>query len=342
MKPLISLIIPVYNVEEYILECLESVKRQTFNDMEVIIVNDGTPDKSIELAKSFIEDNRLENYFILEKENGGLSSARNFGLLKARGEWVFFLDSDDYLEPNCMELLADLAKKRDTDLVIGGYQAYDEQTGKTEKWNDYPLEYGVLPQDFRGLHSFSFCFSRLYKKQIIDDNKLVFDERIEYAEDNAWQFDYNRFVKSYSCTNTVLCTYRINRAGSLTSKLIHPKMKYYIAEHMYRFFDEFEFEDLKKAFSENQKLLRVVWGVHSTAVVNDILDKKYLEAKQKIKMPLTKEMLNNYIPRSKKDKFFIFLFKGSFSLLKFFVLVYYGNFEKLRKSKMITKLSRIK
>ena len=331
MRPLISIIIPVYNVEKYIIECLESVKNQTFTDFEVIVVNDGTKDNSAIIAQEYIEKNNLTNFYIINKENGGLSSARNAGLDNAKGKWIYLLDSDDWLEPDAMQILVDCLNKYDVDLVIEGYQAYDESTGAVEVWNNYPFEYGVLPDDLWGLHSFSFSVARLYKKSIIDEHKVRFDERIEYAEDNAWQFDYNSHVKSYACTNRVGYNYRINRSGSLTDRLITPKMKYHIAEHMYRFYELLDEKTIFDSLKKNPRLLSVTWGVLSTNVVNDILDKKYDDAKAKMKTTIAKSINQFLAPRSKKERLFFWLWKHSFLLLRMFVVVYYGNFEKIRR-----------
>ena len=102
-EPLISIVIPVYNTQEYIIACLESITKQTYKNYEVIIVNDGSTDKSEEVISSFIEANKLEKFHLLNKENGGVSSARNLGLARAKGEWVTFVDSDDWIEPGFLE-----------------------------------------------------------------------------------------------------------------------------------------------------------------------------------------------------------------------------------------------
>ncbi len=340
MNPLISVVIPVYNVEKYIIECLESVKAQTFTDFEAIIVNDGTKDKSAILAQNFIEKNNLSNFRIINKPNGGLSSARNTGLDNAKGKWIYFLDSDDWMEPDALKDLVDCLGNKDVDIVIGGYQAFDQLTGKKEKWNNYPLEYGKFPDDLWAYHSFSFVVSRLYSKQIIDKNNLRFDERIEYAEDNAWQFDYGCCVKSYACTNKVGYNYRINREGALTSSLVTPKMKYYIGEHMMRFYDLLDEDTMYKSLKDNPRLLSVTWGVLSTSVVNDILDKKIKSAKQKMKLPLSRIVTRVFTPRSMKEKIFFLLWKKSFACLKMFVITYYRNFDKLRRTKFMQKMSK--
>ena len=342
MKPLISVIIPVYNVEQYIVECLESVRVQTFHDYEVIIVNDGTKDRSAELTANFIKEHGLANWCIVDKENGGLSSARNAGMDVARGDWIFFVDSDDWIEPKALEVLTDCLRRNPADLVIGGYQAYDQTTGTTEVWSDYPCDFGVMPRDLGKLHSFSMCWGRLYKKTIIDQHSLRFDERIQYAEDNPWQFDYIQRISAFSCTNQVIYNYRINRAGALTSQHVTPRMKYHNAEYMYRFYATVDKQLAADSLKENPRLLSVTWGVLTTNVVNHILDNEYSTARKKIHSELSRAVITAFAPRSKKEKIFLWLWKYSFVLLCAFVKVYYGNFETLHKSKLLQVLSKRK
>ena len=112
----LSLIIPVYNVEKYLERCLESVVNQTFKDIEIIIVNDGSTDNSKSIIEKYLKQypEKIKYY---EKENGGLSSARNYGLKYATGEYVAFLDSDDYVEPTMYEEMYNTAKKENSDMV---------------------------------------------------------------------------------------------------------------------------------------------------------------------------------------------------------------------------------
>jgi len=93
--PLFSIIVPIYNVELYLKECLDSILSQTFNDFELILVNDGSTDKSGDIAKEY--KNKYNNIKLIDKENGGLSSARNAGIKKAIGDYILFIDSDDML-----------------------------------------------------------------------------------------------------------------------------------------------------------------------------------------------------------------------------------------------------
>ena len=131
----ISIIIPIYNVEKYVAECLNSVISQTYDHskIECIIVDDCTPDKSMDIVNKIIGEYKGEMTFITRrhKENEGLSSARNTGISIATGEYLYFLDSDDYIYPNSLELLMEgIGKNRDIDMVVGNF--FDERINKLQ------------------------------------------------------------------------------------------------------------------------------------------------------------------------------------------------------------------
>ena len=115
MKPKISIIIPMYNVEKYLRRCLDSVKNQTFKDWQAICVDDGSPDKSGEIAEEYASHDK--RFVVVHKENGGLSDARNAEMKKVQGEYVMYLDSDDFIHPQTMEIAYGLAQKNGTDIV---------------------------------------------------------------------------------------------------------------------------------------------------------------------------------------------------------------------------------
>ena len=114
--PKVSVIVPFYNVEGYIEKCLETLVNQTLKDIEIILVNDGSKDRSIDIVKKFLKQ-YPEKIVYLEKENGGLSDARNFAIPYARGEYIAFLDSDDYVEKDMYQLMYDMAQKEKSDMV---------------------------------------------------------------------------------------------------------------------------------------------------------------------------------------------------------------------------------
>ncbi len=122
MKPKISIIIPMYNVEKYLRRCLDSVLHQTFTDWQAICVDDGSPDNSGKIAEEYAS--RDKRFVVVHKENGGLSDARNAGLPKATGEYIMYLDSDDFIHPQTMEIAYNLAQKNKSDIVSFTYDRF--------------------------------------------------------------------------------------------------------------------------------------------------------------------------------------------------------------------------
>lgn len=128
MNKLISVIMPVYNVESYLAEAIESVLAQRYADFELIIVNDGSTDSSLDICQKFaIMDSRVTLY---SKKNGGLSSARNYGIARAKGEYLFFIDSDDMLTPDCLEHLYGALMKSGADVAVANHQKFFDKIEK--------------------------------------------------------------------------------------------------------------------------------------------------------------------------------------------------------------------
>ncbi len=126
MIPKVSIIIPVYNVEKYLKECLNSVVNQTLKEIEIICVDDGSTDNSLSILEEYAKkDNRIN---LLKQENSGAGAARNKGLDSARGEYIYFLDSDDFLELNAIEILYNQIAKNQADICFFKFYKYNQQT----------------------------------------------------------------------------------------------------------------------------------------------------------------------------------------------------------------------
>lgn len=116
MLETISIIIPIYDVESYLRKCLDSIMEQSFPYFELLLINDGSTDASAQICQEYVEKDDRIRYF--EKENGGVSSARNFGIKHSRGEYITFIDSDDWVEPNYLEIFYKSIKEQDADIVV--------------------------------------------------------------------------------------------------------------------------------------------------------------------------------------------------------------------------------
>lgn len=206
MAPRVSIIIPAYNVEEYIEEMLESVQDQTFVDYEVIIINDGSTDGTKLIIDEFCKnDNRFRSY---TQENQGVSSARNKGLDLANGEFVVFYDSDDTIPQRSLEFMYYTAKKRHAELVIGIMEMifihgpvkleHTVNLGKTEIINKY---------DINILWTFSLA-NKIFKRSLIEEKKLRFLP-LKHAEDGLFVIDYLFSCKTIAGCNAVTYQYRM-------------------------------------------------------------------------------------------------------------------------------------
>lgn len=193
----ISVIIPVYNVKKYLKKCINSVISQTYKNLEIILVDDGSPDSCPEMCDDFAKkDTRIK---VIHKKNGGLSSARNAGLDITTGQYVYFLDSDDYIEKETLETMLTTMQKNKVDIVIAGAQPFYIGKNKPERF-DYMVNYFnttneqsiFKPKSIMKL--FPVAWGKLYKKNIIDKYNLHFDEGL-INEDESFNWYYNTKIK---------------------------------------------------------------------------------------------------------------------------------------------------
>lgn len=178
--PKVSVIIPVYNTEKYLSKCLDSLVSQTLQDIEIICINDGSTDNSLELLKSYAQqDKRIK--IINFKENQGVSRARNAGIRVATGEYIGFADSDDTVDLNFYEKLYDKAKETDADVVKGDLK----EIFPNRKIIFYPQNEAILKYQNKFCFYLSFT-SAIYRLELIKTNKIFFSHRLIYTEDLVW------------------------------------------------------------------------------------------------------------------------------------------------------------
>lgn len=209
--PKLSIIVPVYNVEKYIDKCIESLVNQTLQEIEIIIVNDGSKDRSEEKIEKFVKKYPTKIKY-LEKKNGGLSSARNLGLDYATGEYIAFLDSDDYVEKNMYEEMYKLAKKENSDMVECDF-IWEWEYGK--KVFDKRKEYQYPDKDKRQIMKKPrvVVWNKIYKREII--NKTRFSEGLIY-EDLEFFYKIVPYLKKISYINKYFVHY-IQRKDSISN-----------------------------------------------------------------------------------------------------------------------------
>ena len=213
--PKISIIIPVFNVENYITECLQSVIRQTYiGDIECILVDDCGNDNSISIAKEFIStyNGKIRFDILYHNHNRGLSAARNTGVSAATGDYLYFFDSDDYLDDGCMEILTKPLEKRDYDVVLGDFRLFGnpkdivflhELTGETIGNNE------IFHKTYVNRSIFMMACNKLIKRSLFIKNDLSFIEG-QLHEDELWTYKLTNVIDSMYVQHVITYHYRIH------------------------------------------------------------------------------------------------------------------------------------
>ena len=221
---LISVIVPVYNICEYISDCIESILSQTSTNWECILVDDGSTDGSEKICDKYASE--YDNVFVIHKINGGLAAARNSGVAAARGDYLYFLDGDDLLIPSALELLQNSMLGLDVDLVIGHMSSFYDSS------EPIPFNYIVKDSWVRGISgkkAFENIINKqgnimmgvrgLYNKSFLLENNLLFDPYYRYSEDQEWTPRvFEKANRVVSC-ETPVYLYRTGRPGSLMNSI---------------------------------------------------------------------------------------------------------------------------
>ena len=215
---LISVIVPIYNVENYLRQCLDSVLGQTFKNFEVLLVNDGSSDSSGDICREYVEKDSRFHYF--EKENGGLSDARNYGIERAQGEYLTFIDSDDFVNEKHLENLFLASRLTNADITIGGFSRFEN--GTFWLYQDYfssdSLVSFTSAQAIQHLDSmfdvpflnFSTAWGKLFKRELFSELRFPYGK---YAEDQFIIWKLYLKARSIYTFNVDSYVYRINKNG---------------------------------------------------------------------------------------------------------------------------------
>ena len=218
---LISIIVPVYNVEKYIAECLDSVVAQTYKgDIECIIVNDCTPDNSMSVVKDFIDSysGNIAFSVINHAQNRGLSAARNTGINAAKGDYIYFLDSDDLITPECIELLATPLEHREYEMVVADIVTFGEERGCPRlglEQGEY--EGNEIVDSYLERLLYTMAVNKLCSRDFILKNKCLFKEGILH-EDELWGFLVAYKLKTMYAINKETYRYRMHGNSIMANK----------------------------------------------------------------------------------------------------------------------------
>ena len=300
---LISIVIPVYNAEKYLGGCLNSIQNQTYKNFEVILVNDGSIDNSESICKSFVEADTRFRYYL--KGNGGASSARNFGLNHVTGDYITFIDADDWVEENHLEVLINNIKENNSDMAVSSIKKFDNSNNfyfrvysNEEK---YLLNYNklnrveflvILPKLIPANNSYKVAVSKLFKKELVTD--VRFDESIVYGEDLEFFFKIYNNINSISYIDEVTYVYRLHdeRSSSKFGQL-HMEQELAIYKKMYE-----RIEELGLPTIHYVNTLRNLLDYRKDYLDNRDLYNEYVEFLEKIEKKITypKELISIIVP----------------------------------------------
>lgn len=247
-----SIVIPVYNVEKYLNECVDSVLCQSFSDYELILVDDGSTDKSGEICDEYAK-NHPEKVCALHKPNGGLSDARNVGTAAAKGKYITYIDSDDYLtSPDFLKDLYENLSQTEADIVLYKFSKFYDETKKLDECTfDLPVSNGENSDEYllnlvKNDAYYGMAWIKAFKSSIVKENGVTFEKGL-LGEDMDWYFSLILNVKTVSSINKSYIAYR-QRAGSITKSL---KLKnltdfIYILEKWSKIIENAEISETKK------------------------------------------------------------------------------------------------
>lgn len=312
----VSVIVPVYNVEKFLPKCLDSLVNQTFKEYEIIIVNDGSPDNSQDIINLYKEKHpKLIRSFI--KKNGGLSDARNYGIDKARGEYIMFIDSDDYVTSDIVEKLYNCIEKEQSDIAVCNFIRINSKGKEIKNYNYNPGTVNILNNKQILFNQPTAC-NKIYKRELFKD--LRFDKGKYYE-------DLRLINKLYLKCNKVafiddFCYYYVERANSIMQDT-NIKRNIDIIDAVKSIIDFYKDEKKYDAFKDEIEFLMIDNIIISTFTRIICSNKQY-----KDQLKGYWDFINKEFPNYKNNKYINKLdFKRR--------IIYYLN---SRKSYFITKL----
>lgn len=329
MENMVSIVVPVYNVEKYLKTCIESILSQKYTNYELILVDDGSTDKSGEICDFYADDSKVT---VIHKQNGGLGLARNTGIEAARGKYITFMDSDDYWTPDALQELMDALEAEQADTCIGGYtrvsnegeilleerpqlQVYRTNEEVREKF--FPRLMGSAPEKKDAFRP--SVWNAVYSLDIIKSNQLKFpSERVYIAEDMMFDLEYYLYAGKVVTIPSPGYCYRVT-PGSLTQKYKEDRFEkvIFLYQEIIKRLQEYGYENTCVLRAKRQFFvyLRSCMKQESTEISK--LSKK--DAVKNIKRicenPFTKECIQSYPTKylGLKQKVFIFLVKNNMS-----------------------------
>jgi len=232
---LISVIAPVYNAEKYLNKCIESVIHQTYKNVELILINDGSTDNSADICNEYaLSDNRIK---VISTSNNGPGAARNIGIENSKGDFIFFVDADDFIEKNALNLLIEKYDQCKADVIVGDFKKIKddvfnsghERVFSTSKLLtkqdivDYTRSYLKKPNRFP---LFAYSWGRLFKSSIIKENNILFNSDLRTFEDVAFNFDYLNYTNKIYFSEESIYNHLLHDNYSSATMMLSDKPKH--------------------------------------------------------------------------------------------------------------------
>jgi glycosyltransferase involved in cell wall biosynthesis len=254
-KPIISIIVPVYKVEQYLDRCVKSLINQTFKDIEIILVDDGSPDNCPKICDEYsIKDNRVR---VIHKENGGLSDARNTGIHYAKGEYILFVDSDDYIEGDACEKFSNIVYEQRVDIVIGGAKkiigsSVKKMLPSTSLYNSVLSGSEYLKHELKHNYARMAAWLNLYRRKFLLENNLFFKIGLLH-EDEQWTpraflAASNVFVSDNCFYNYIIREDSITKTKDFSKNAVHIVSTVVELSDFYERLDDKELKNLLKDY----------------------------------------------------------------------------------------------
>lgn len=300
----VSVIVPVYNVEKYLEKCLESLVKQTLKEIEIIVVNDGTKDNSQEIIDKY--SNKYKNIKAYKKKNGGLSSARNYGLKYAKGEYVAFVDSDDYVEYDMYEKMYNKAIENNFDIVVCDLK-YVYENKSTGAYSNITTDISTSEEIKKSmLNIYPAAWNKIYKKSLFQ-NSVLFKEKVWY-EDVEFLYRLYPYIKSIGVVKKQLYNY-VQREGAITKTFDERVFNY--VDNWNGIIDFYKKNNFYSEYKEELEFCYVRY-LYATFIktASNFKDKKMYEKAVKTAIENVREHFPNY----KKNKYFYKSLKGLYLL----------------------------
>lgn len=265
MKYLVSIIVPMYNSEKYIVRCIDSLLEQSYENIEIIVVDDGSSDNSVEIIKKY-NDNRINIY---QKRNEGVSATRNLGIEKSNGDFLLFVDSDDYVSKDIVKVMLDKVNSENSMILCNNKEIWGNRIEKRILFTDENIELNKI-DILRAISSgkAGLVCSKLVSNRVIKENNIMFDESLKVGEDQLFFLNVAQYTEQFKYVNKSLYFY--DRTNENSSTIKYQNKLYdnfsYLQKEVIKVFNNNKLNSNEDIELLNNKEITIVW----TCINNEV------------------------------------------------------------------------